>query len=67
MDKKDYVEIKKIADDYGFDVCAISSPVFKCDLYQQTEYLHHLDGLKHCVEAANIWGAKIIRSSYNFV
>lgn len=62
MNKEDYMEIKSIADDFGFEICAISSPVFKCDLYDRGEYLEHLDGLKRCVEAANILGATIVRS-----
>ncbi len=58
---EDVRRIKTIADHYGIGICSIAAPLFKCDFYHKSEVDSHFEGLKRCVEWANILGAKIIR------
>ena len=44
MDRQDFRSIKEIVDSYGLHVCAIGSPLFKCDLDDEVARLH-LDNL----------------------
>ncbi|MBQ8563647.1 MAG: sugar phosphate isomerase/epimerase, partial [Firmicutes bacterium] len=53
--------VKKIVYEYGFQVCCISSPFYKCDMKSETEVQAHLEGLKRCVEACHIWDTDMIR------
>ncbi len=62
MEKSDFTHVKQVADAFGMKICAISSPLFKCELQNEAEYHQHLEGLKRCVEAAHLWGTSLIRS-----
>jgi sugar phosphate isomerase/epimerase len=61
MNKQDFIDIKNIADDFGLSICAISSPLFKCDINDEKTIAEHYEGLKRCIEAAHLWGCNIIR------
>lgn len=62
MDRQDFRSIKEIVDSYGLHVCAIGSPLFKCDLDDEAACEQHLEGLKRCVEAAHLWNTRLIRA-----
>ncbi len=59
--KADVLKIKSEADAFGIGICSLAAPLFKCDYYNEKEVAAHLDGLKRCLEWANMLGAKIIR------
>jgi len=61
MTKEDYRFVRDVCDDHGLAVCAVGSPMFKCDLDSEEEYNQHLDGFARCIEAAKLWGTDIIR------
>ena len=58
---KDVAEIKKAANENGLKVAAISSPLFKCDFYDDSARAEHIKGFKRCVEIAKELGASMIR------
>ncbi len=62
MDRQDFARIKEVTGAHNLAICGISSPLFKCSLDSSTEYHQHLEGLKRCVEAANLWQTDIIRA-----
>lgn len=59
--KNDVINIKNQADAYGLKISGISAPFYKCDYYNKKEREAHLDGLKRCLEWAEILDTKIIR------
>lgn len=61
MTRDDVRLVRQICDDHGLSICAVSSPLFKCNLDSDAEYAQHLDGLARCIEAAHLWGTDIIR------
>lgn len=61
MTPEDFKYVKSVCDDYGLAICAVASPFFKCDLNSEEEYEEHLAGLGRCIDAAHLWGTKIIR------
>ncbi len=62
MDRQDFVHIREVTDAHNLKICGISSPLFKCSLDNPAQYHQHLEGLKKCVEAANLWQTDIIRA-----
>lgn len=61
MSGEDVRLIKRVCDDHGLAICAVGSPLFKCDLDSDAEYEQHLAGLSRCIEAAQLWGTDLIR------
>ena len=61
MNRSDWESIKRISDDFGLKIAAVSSPLFKCDLNNEQEIEAHYEGLKRCAEAAHLWGTNLIR------
>ena len=57
---EDILKIKKLADEYGIPVTAISSPIFKCEYSQENIKLHTEKAAK-IIEFAKILGATKIR------
>ena len=58
---EDVAEIKKAANENGLEIAAISSPLFKCDFYDDSARAEHIKGFKRCVEIAKELGASMIR------
>ncbi len=58
---EDYKTISQTATDHGLEICAISSPLFKCDINNPDLVEKHIRGLYHCLEAAKILNCKLIR------
>lgn len=61
MTQEDYRFVRRVCDEYGLAICAIGSPLFKCNLDSEAEYAQHLEGLARCIEAAKIWDTNLIR------
>lgn len=61
MTREDFRYVKSVCDDQGLAICAVASPLFKCHLDSQAEYEDHLAGLGRCIEAAHLWGTRLIR------
>lgn len=61
MSREDVRYIKSVCDDHGLAICAVGSPLFKCSLDDEQEYEEHLAGLGRCIDAAQLWGTKLIR------
>lgn len=61
MDRADVRRVKETADACGLSVCAVAAPLFKCDLEDRAAYQAHLEGAARCIEAAQAWGAPILR------
>lgn len=57
----DLSEIKKAAAENNLVVAAISSPLFKCDFYDEKAREEHIEGFKKCVKIAKKLGAGVIR------
>jgi sugar phosphate isomerase/epimerase len=54
-------KIKETLDANGLTCCAISSPVFKCDLDSPEQQKEHLEFLRHCAGVGHALGTNIIR------
>lgn len=61
MTKEDYRFVRQVCDDHGLEICAVGSPLFKCNLDSDEEYAQHIAGFQRCIEAAKLWGTDIIR------
>ena len=61
MTPEDFRAIRRLADDAGLAVCAVGSPFFKCDYFNDREVADHLEGLRRAAEGAHILGTKLIR------
>lgn len=59
--REDVATIKAITEDAGLPVCCISSPFFKCELDDPAEIAAHVEGLKRCIEYAQMLDCKLIR------
>lgn len=58
---KDIEDINAAAKQYGLTVCAISAPLFKCDIDDETAIKSHIENFEKCAVRANRLGAKYIR------
>lgn len=61
LGSEDIREIRSILSETGLQVCAISSPFYKCDIDSHSEIEAHMDILKRCMELAHMLGTDIIR------
>jgi len=53
--------IRATLDTHNLRVCAIASPVFKCELEDEAAYRDHLDFLRSCCRIAKAFDTNIIR------
>ena len=58
---EDVAQIKKASEQNGLEICAISSPLFKCDFTDEEARKIHIEGFKKCVKIAKELGASMIR------
>jgi L-ribulose-5-phosphate 3-epimerase len=56
-----WVEMKRILDAAGMQVCAIASPFLKCDIGNAEQYQEHLGILHRCVQMCHYFGCNIVR------
>ena len=57
----DVEEIKNTADEYGLEIAAISSPLFKCDIGDEKAVAENIEGFRRCAGYAKYFGCNIIR------
>jgi L-ribulose-5-phosphate 3-epimerase len=57
----DIRKMKDILNNAGLTVICIASPVFKCNIEKQAEYLLHLDILKRCIDLAHQFNSNTLR------
>lgn len=57
----DINDINSAAKKYGLTVCAVSSPLFKCDFNDEAAIDEHIADFEKCAQRANQIGAKMIR------
>jgi L-ribulose-5-phosphate 3-epimerase len=58
---EDIQRIKMLAAQKGLEICAISSPFFKCDINDRGKIIEHIEILKKTAELAHRLGVSIIR------
>lgn len=61
MSPEDVREIGAITRDHGLEICGVGAPLFKCDLDDDEAYRAHVAGFSRCIDAAHLWGTRIIR------
>ena len=59
---EDVEEIINTARQYGLEIFAVSSPVFKCEYNDKNAIKEHIAGFEKCAKLANKVGAKYIRA-----
>ena len=57
----DITDINAAAKQYGLKVCAVSSPLFKCDFNDEAAIISHIANFEQCAQRANQIGAEMIR------
>lgn len=57
----DVKENARIARDFGLSVCAVASPLFKCDIGDEAAYRTHVEGAARVMDAALTYGARLVR------
>lgn len=57
----DMFMIKQNIEEAGIKICGLSSSVFKCDLYNESEILSNIENYRKMINIANYFGAKYIR------
>jgi len=58
---EDVKEIKSTADEFGLEIAAISSPLFKCDIGDENAIAEHIKGFRRCAEYCISLGCRLIR------
>lgn len=61
MEGQDYIDIKRIVDEFGLTICDIGSPFFKCDIDSPAQINEHLEHLKRMMDVCHLWDTKMIR------
>ena len=59
--EEDVEEIKATVAEFGLEIAAISSPLFKCDMDDEDAVKAHIAGYEKCARIANELGCNIIR------
>lgn len=65
MTKEDTKFVKSVADDFGLKICAVSSPMYKCDFNDPAVRREHDDTFRRFMETMHDWDVKLIRT-FNF-
>jgi len=62
MSKEDTKFVKSVADDFGFEICAVSSPMYKCDFNDLATRKVHEETFRRMMETMHDWGTTRIRT-----
>lgn len=65
MEKEDTKFVKSVADDMGLTICAVSSPMYKCDFDDLATRKQHEDTFRRFMETMHDWDVSMIRT-FNF-
>lgn len=58
---EDILKIRDLSEKYQLPIVAISSPMFKCDYFDETQKRAHLEQFRRLVKRAELLGVKTIR------
>lgn len=61
MNADDLREVKRVADDYGLAIAAVSAPMYKCDLSDLDTRAQHEKAFRAMLETMQTWNTKLIR------
>lgn len=61
MTKDDIRLVKQVADDFGLEICGVSSPLFKCSLDDEQTTREHVEAFKRMMDTMAFWNTRIIR------
>lgn len=61
MTKDDILHVKRVADDFGLQICGVSSPLFKCSIDDAEKTREHVEAFKRTMDTMALWDTKIIR------
>ena len=53
--------VKQVADDFGLEICGVSSPLFKCSIDDPATTQQHVEAFKRMMDTMALWNTKIIR------
>ena len=62
MNKEDTKFVKQVADDYGLAICAVSSPMYKCDFADLATRKLHEETFRRMMDTMHEWGTTRIRT-----
>lgn len=65
MDKEDVRFVRKIAGDFGLKICAVSSPMYKCDFQDLKARAAHEEAFRRMMDTMHEWNVSLIRT-FNF-
>jgi len=61
LSQEEVARVRTMLEEHGLRVCAIASPVFKCELDDEAAHRDHLDYLRSCIQIAKALRTDIIR------
>ena len=61
MGRRDVDYIARVSREYGLPICAVSSPLFKCNLDNEKEIKENLEGFRRVLEAMHTWECRLVR------
>ena len=62
MSKEDTKFVKSVADDFGLEICAVSSPMYKCDFNDLATRKVHEETFRRMMDTMHDWGTTRIRT-----
>ena len=62
MGKEDTKFVKSVADDFGLEICAVSSPMYKCDFHDLATRKAHEETFLRMMDTMHDWGTTRIRT-----
>ncbi|MCI6376208.1 MAG: sugar phosphate isomerase/epimerase [Clostridiales bacterium] len=65
MEKADVKFVKSVAEDFGLRICAVSSPMYKCDFGDLAVRRQHEEAFRRFMETMHEWNVSLIRT-FNF-
>lgn len=65
MNREDTRYIKSVCDDFGLTICAVSSPMYKCDFNDLAQRRENEDCFRRFLETMKEWNVSLIRT-FNF-
>lgn len=61
MTKEDTLHVKQVVDEFGLEICGVSSPLFKCSIDDEATTRAHVEAFKRMMDTMEMWNTKIIR------
>jgi len=61
MTRDDVKLVKDAANDYGFEICCVASPLFKCSIDDEAVVKAHVEAFRRTLDNMACWDTKLIR------